>query len=216
MIGQEIFERGYIARLVAPTDRIGSTSRQVLEHSARTAVAAVASMLAARVLRLPQMYWAPITSLVIMQSSLGTTLAVSWQRFIGTAVGALLGALVASDFGTDMLVFGTSVFLLGLFCAGVGVDRSAYRFWGCYAGDRAARSANGACVASCLSSIRRSIDGNCSGAGNDRSMARKGRDNKQATGQQHSLTNPLLLLASGPLDRDSARARLAVIRIIWE
>jgi hypothetical protein len=41
------------------------------------------------------------------------------------------------------------------------------------------------------------IDGNCSGAGDGRSMARKGRDNKQATGQQHSLTNLPLLWRAG-------------------
>jgi len=130
MYGQGIFEKGYIARLATPTDQIGSTSREVVEHSARTAVTAVASMLAARVFRLPQIYWATITSLVITQSSLGAALAVSWQRFIGTAVGAALGALVANYFRTDTLVFAASVFLLGLFCAGVQADRSAYRFGG--------------------------------------------------------------------------------------
>jgi uncharacterized membrane protein YccC len=127
---QETFEKGYIARLARPTDRIGSTGRQVLEHSARTAVTAVASMLTARLLKLPQVYWAPITTLVITQSSLGATLAVSWQRFIGTALGAVVGAIVASYFGPYMLVFAASVFLLGLFCAGVRADRSAYRFGG--------------------------------------------------------------------------------------
>jgi uncharacterized membrane protein YgaE (UPF0421/DUF939 family) len=66
----------------------------------------------------------------ITQSSLGATLAVSWQRFIGTAVGAALGALVASHFETYTIVFAASVFLLGLFCAGLRMDRSAYRFGG--------------------------------------------------------------------------------------
>jgi hypothetical protein len=79
MNGPEVFEKGYIARLTIPTDPIGATRRQVLEHSARTAVTAVASTLAARVLKLPQTYWAPITTMVITQSSLGATLAVSWQ-----------------------------------------------------------------------------------------------------------------------------------------
>jgi uncharacterized membrane protein YccC len=130
MNGLEVFEKGYIARLTIPTDPIGATRRQVLEHSARTAVTAVASMLAARVLKLPQTYWAPITTMVITQSSLGATLAVSWQRFIGTAVGAALGVLVASHFETYTLVFAASVFLLGLFCAGLRMDRSAYRFGG--------------------------------------------------------------------------------------
>jgi len=130
MAEQEIFETRSIARLARPTDRIGRTGRQVLEHSARTAITAVASLLAARLLRLPQVYWAPVTTLVITQSSLGSALAVSWQRFIGTALGALVGAIVASYFGPYMLVFAASVFLLGVFCAGVHADRSAYRFGG--------------------------------------------------------------------------------------
>jgi len=127
---QKIFDKGNLARLVRSTDQIGSTGRQVLEHSARTALTAVASMLTARLFSLPQIYWAPITTLVITQSSLGATLAVSWQRFIGTVLGAALGAIVASYFGPDMLVFGVGVFLLGIFCTGVQADRSAYRFEG--------------------------------------------------------------------------------------
>jgi uncharacterized membrane protein YccC len=104
MNGLEVFKKRYIARLTMPTDPIGATRRQVLEHSARTAVTAVASMLAARVLKLPQTYWAPITTMVITQSSLGATLAVSWQRFIGTAVGAALGALVILNQFFNVLV----------------------------------------------------------------------------------------------------------------
>src|ERR1700747_444562 len=68
----------------------------VLVHSARTAVAAVASVLVARLFRLPEAYWAPITTLVIKQSSLGAALEVSWQRFVGTALGAVLGAIAAA------------------------------------------------------------------------------------------------------------------------
>ena len=46
----------------------------VLAHCARTAVAAAASLLAARSFRLPEAYWAPITTLVITQSSLSAGL----------------------------------------------------------------------------------------------------------------------------------------------
>src|SRR2546425_7350561 len=54
----------------------------VLVHSARTAVAAVASLLAAQLFGLSEAYWAPITTLVVTQSSLGAAFAVSWQRFV--------------------------------------------------------------------------------------------------------------------------------------
>jgi uncharacterized membrane protein YccC len=131
MPGQEAFlERGNLAHWARPINRIGLTRKQTLEHCARTAITAVVSMLVARVFVLPQSYWAPITTLVSTQSSLGSALTVSWQRFIGTVLGAAAGVIVASYFGPQMLVFGTSVFLLGLFCAAVQADRSAYRLGG--------------------------------------------------------------------------------------
>jgi len=102
----------------------------VLVHSARTAVAAVASLLVARLFRLPEAYWAPITTLVITQSSLGAALAVSWQRFVGTALGAVAGAVAASYFGPHVLVFAASVFILGLLCALARADLIAYRYGG--------------------------------------------------------------------------------------
>jgi len=105
-------------------------TEQVLVHSARTAVAAIASVLVARLFQLPETYWAAITTLVITQSSLGAALSVSWERFIGTALGAAVGAAFATYFGPRVLVYGASIFLLGLLCAVTRSDRSAYRFGG--------------------------------------------------------------------------------------
>lgn len=106
------------------------TGWPVLVHSIRTAVVAVVSLLAAWSLRLPQAYWAPITSVVITQSSLGAALTVSWQRFVGTVLGAVVGGIVASYFGPQPLVFGVCVFILGLLCAVTRAGWSAYRFGG--------------------------------------------------------------------------------------
>jgi uncharacterized membrane protein YccC len=108
---------------------VEATRWPVLVHSTRTAMAAIASLLVARLFRLPEAYWAPITTLVITQSSLGAALRVSGERFVGTVVGAIVG-IVASQLGPNVLVFGTGVFLLGLLCALVRSDRSAYRFGG--------------------------------------------------------------------------------------
>ena len=110
--------------------RVEWRGSSVLVHSARTAVAAVVSLLVARLFRLPATYWAPITTLVITQSSLGAALTVSWRRFVGTLLGAVLGGIVASHFGAHVLVFGVCVFLLGLLCALTHSDRSSYRFGG--------------------------------------------------------------------------------------
>ena len=111
-------------------DRRGLLPWPVVEHSARTAAAVLASLLLARLFRLPEAYWAPITTIVITQSSLGAALEVSWERFVGTTVGAVLGAIAASYFGPRALVFAACIFVLGILCATLHVDRSAYRFAG--------------------------------------------------------------------------------------
>src|SRR5205807_5553622 len=66
-------------------------SREALINSARTAVATVASLLLARSLKLPEVYWAPISTIVILLSTINP-LTLAWQRFAGTALGAALGA----------------------------------------------------------------------------------------------------------------------------
>jgi len=103
---------------------------QGLEHSARTAVAAMASLLVAGAFRLPEAYWATITAIVVMQSTLGAALKVSAQRFAGTALGAAAGALLAMYFPPSAIALGASVFVLGLVCAALNLDRAAYRFAG--------------------------------------------------------------------------------------
>src|SRR2546427_10346214 len=86
------------------------TAWLVLVHSVRTAIACVASLLVARLFRLPEAYWAPITTMVITQSSLGAALAVSWQRFVGTFLGAAVGAVVGRFFGAPPPLFWTQPF----------------------------------------------------------------------------------------------------------
>lgn len=113
-----------------PAEKPSSTRLTVVEHSVRTAVAAMASLLVARLFSLPETYWAPITTLVITQSSLGAAFPVSRQRFVGTVLGALVGGFVASHFRTNVSVFGAGILILGLLCGVVGAERSAYRFGG--------------------------------------------------------------------------------------
>jgi uncharacterized membrane protein YgaE (UPF0421/DUF939 family) len=112
-----------MARLVT---RLG-LSREVLLNSARTAVAAVISLLLARTaLRLPEFYWAPISTIVILLSTINP-LTLAWQRFVGTALGAVLGALIMTYFGSSWIVYGAGILVCGLLGAVFRVT-SAYRF----------------------------------------------------------------------------------------
>ena len=101
-----------------------------LVHAARTAMAAIVSYAAARLLPLPEPYWAPISAMVVMQSTLGAALPVSAQRFVGTAIGALAGVAVATFFRQNLWAFGIAVFLIGVLCAVLRIERSAYRYAG--------------------------------------------------------------------------------------
>jgi uncharacterized membrane protein YccC len=85
--------------------------------SARTAIAAAASFLIARLFGLPEAYWAPISTIVVMQSTLGAALKISGDRFIGTLLGAMAGGLLSRYFPQVWWVFALGVFFLGILCA---------------------------------------------------------------------------------------------------
>lgn len=99
-------------------------------HSARTGCATAAALAVAGWFSLPEAYWAAITTVIIMQSTLGATWAISKQRLAGTALGAAAGALLASYFKPGIVVYGLAMFFLGLVCGILRLERSAYRFAG--------------------------------------------------------------------------------------
>jgi len=105
--------------------RLGLT-RIVLITSARAAVASVLAMLLARTLKLPEFYWAPISTIVVLLSTIDP-LTLAWQRFAGTAMGAVLGAVIASYPHQNWLVYGAGIFLCGILSAILRVG-TAYRF----------------------------------------------------------------------------------------
>lgn len=107
---------------------VATLNRQSLVHSVRTAVAATVSLVVARVFRLPEAYWAAITTLIVMQSTLGAALTISWKRFAGTALGAIVGALVTTYSPPSAIAFGGVVLGIGLLSSALHLDRTAYRF----------------------------------------------------------------------------------------
>jgi uncharacterized membrane protein YccC len=111
------------------TPQLTSLKKRIV-HPARTTIAAVLSLLAARVVGLPEIYWAPISTMIVMQSTLGAALTISWQRWVGTALGSAAGALLVTCFGPSLIAFGAGIFGTGLLCAALRLDRPAYRFAG--------------------------------------------------------------------------------------
>lgn len=96
--------------------------------SARTTLAAVAAMLLARLLKLPEYYWAPISAIVVVQSTIPPR-ELAWQRFLGTALGAVLGAALATFFSPSAVVYAAGILLCGVLAWFLRVG-GAYRFAG--------------------------------------------------------------------------------------
>jgi uncharacterized membrane protein YgaE (UPF0421/DUF939 family) len=99
-----------------------------VDHVVQTAVAAVLSYMTARLFRLPEAYWAPMSTVIVMQTNLDAALPVSVQHFAGTAIGAAIGAVTATYFGESVWWFGAAVFVTGLVCVALRIERSAYRY----------------------------------------------------------------------------------------
>jgi len=106
------------------TARPGLT-RDAFITAARTTIATVISLLLARSLKLPEFYWAPISAIVILLSTINP-LALAWQRFAGTAVGAVVGAVIASYPNQNWIVYGAGIFLCGILMAVLHLG-AAYR-----------------------------------------------------------------------------------------
>lgn len=99
-------------------------------HIGRTTLAAAISQLVAQSLHMPEPYWATVTTIVVMQSTLGAAWKVSVKRFAGTALGAFMGGLIASYLPAGIVVFAATLFVTGLICLALRLDRTAYRFAG--------------------------------------------------------------------------------------
>ena len=99
-----------------------------ITHAIRTAVAATVSVIIARLVQMPEAYWAAIATLVVMQSTLGATLTLSFERIVATAVGASVGALEANYFGSNLVVFALAIILLGLLSKLFRLEKTAYRY----------------------------------------------------------------------------------------
>jgi len=100
--------------------------RDSILDSLRTTLAAVAAMLLARLLKLPEYYWAPISAIVVIQSTIAPHM-LAWQRFVGTALGAVLGVALATFLPTTAIVYALGILLCGTLAWSLRIA-GAYRF----------------------------------------------------------------------------------------
>ena len=148
----------------------------VVGHSVRTAVTAMASFLIARSFRLSEAYWAPITTIVITQSSLGAALNVSSPAIRRNGPWSTSGCDCGCTFRTARIciwrLHTDSRFALRT--GGLGPKRVSLR--GCYARDYTLDTQNRTSLANCPAPVRRSVHWHRRRSDSDNSVARDGGD----------------------------------------
>ncbi len=96
-------------------------------HALRTAVAATLTYVLTYALGLEQGYWAVFSSILVMQANIGSSLAASRARLLGTAAGAFLGAGIASLFGPGLWSTSGAMFLAVLLCGRLSAQKESLR-----------------------------------------------------------------------------------------
>src|SRR6266567_7984097 len=97
---------------------------------ARMTLATVVSVMAARACGLPEQFWAVVTAVLVMQSSLGAAWEVSLQRLVGTVIGGVTGAVWVTWFPQSLPVLALGMLVMGTICGLLRQSQSAYRFAG--------------------------------------------------------------------------------------
>ncbi len=104
-------------------------AKEHFRQAVKTAIAGAASMWLAELLHLREGYWAVISAVIVMQSSIGAAINAAWSRMAGTAIGAFAGGLFAAVWGVNIPSFALAVTLTVLVCAYLGLLDS-YRLAG--------------------------------------------------------------------------------------
>jgi uncharacterized membrane protein YgaE (UPF0421/DUF939 family) len=99
-------------------------------HAVRTAIAATLSVLLARLVRMPEAYWAVIATLVVMQSPLSSTVPLAIQRIVASALGASLAVIESVCFGANLVAFALTIFVLGLLSMTLRLEKVGYSYAG--------------------------------------------------------------------------------------
>ena len=97
---------------------------------ARTTLGMVLSVMAASACGLPEPFWAAMTTVLVMQSSLGAAWEISLQRLVGTAIGGVTGAVLVTWFPHGLPVLAVGMLVMGAICGLLRQSHNAFRFAG--------------------------------------------------------------------------------------
>ena len=89
-------------------------------HGLKTAIAAAICLALVRLLKFEQGYWAIVSTIVVMQSETAATLMASWDRLIGTALGAVLAWLTATVWQGHLFIYAVMILLCMLISEMIG------------------------------------------------------------------------------------------------
>ena len=123
---------------------VPKASKALLYHAAKTGLAAALTNLVVDYLKMPQGYWAVISTIFVMQSHLGGAIMAGWSRLVGTAAGAFLAAVCASLFGVSTFSLALAVAATVLICSSFAFLRESTRIAAIAAGIVMLAAASGA------------------------------------------------------------------------
>jgi uncharacterized membrane protein YccC len=99
-----------------------------ISHVCLAATAALVSYLVAALFHLPEAYWAPMSTLIVMQLTFNAALPVGAQYVAGTAAGATVGAVIDAYVHGSVWAFAAAIFFIGTLCVVLRVERSSFRY----------------------------------------------------------------------------------------
>ena len=94
----------------------------------KIAVAAVFALFLARILHLPEAFWAPISAIVCSLDDVDSATQVARRRLLGTFFGVTVAAIQISLAPHGLISYSLAVALLGLICGLIKLHPSAFRF----------------------------------------------------------------------------------------
>jgi uncharacterized membrane protein YgaE (UPF0421/DUF939 family) len=100
-------------------DRKAATRDALLSGVGASLVAMFCWVTAVRLPALSEPYWAPIAAVVVLYPDVESTWTAGFQRFVGTAIGSLVGWGCAAWWHGNVALYGLGVMLAVAACHGV-------------------------------------------------------------------------------------------------